>query len=170
MRKARVRCVFVSIMALLGVTTTHVAADLVIDEFDEITTGDWPLFTFLEFVTTTDIGLASVWGGRRTAWTNISSEPVTPGIDYIRANVDTDRGLLEYANSIGAPGLLRVGYDRPASFDFGDFAGLRVDFADVVIPNNQTRSVGIELLFDRGSTPLVQTITTNGRQSVIFPF
>ena len=121
-------------------------------------------------MTTTGIGLESVWGGRRTEWTNISSEPIAPGVDWIRANVDTDRGLLEYAHSSGAPGILRVEYHRPASFDFGDFAGLRVDFADVVLPNNQTRGVGIELLFDRGRTPLFQTITTSGQQSVFFPF
>ena len=170
MRMAQYQFLLVGMIAVFGGTTTQVAADLIIDEFDEITTGDWPLFTFLEFVTTTDIGLASVWGGRRTAWTNISPEPVTPGIDYIRANVDTDRGLLEYAHSSGAPGLLFVEYHRPASFDFGDFAGLRVDFADVVIPDNQTRGVGIDLLFSRGRTPLVQTITTSARQSVFFPF
>ena len=152
MRMAQFYCLFVSIAALLGGTTTQVAADLIIDEFDEITTGDWPLFTTGPVVKTTDLGLASVLGGRRFAVTNISPEPVTPGIDYIRANVDTDRGLLEYAHSSGAPGLLFVEYHRPASFDFGDFVGLRVDFADVVIPDNQTRGVGIELLFNKRGT------------------
>lgn len=171
MRMAHFHCCFFAVMiALLGGTSTQVAADLVIDEFDEITTGDWPLFTTGSLVKTTDLGLASVFGGRRVAMTNISSEPVTPGIDWIRANVDTDRGLLEYANSIGAPGLLSVVYHVPSSFDLGDFAGLRVDFADVVLPHDRSLGVGIALEFDRSSAEAYQMITTSGQQSVFFPF
>ena len=142
------------LLALVG-TALPVKADFIIDEFDEITTGDWPLFTTGPLVKTTDLGLASVLGGRRFAGTNISSEPITPGIDWIRANVDTDRGLLEYANSIGAPGILQVAYPRPASFVFGDFAGVRVDFADVVLPHGRNegqsrRALPVFLSRERG--------------------
>jgi|GEM_PF-1964698 len=122
-------------------------ADLVIDEFDEITTGDWPLVStewapFWSVPRSTDLGLDSVLGGNREAWVVLSSEPANPGVDAVVADLDTDSGFLGFAGPDGARSSIGIEYSTMAGLPpdgvpdgyLAGYEGLRVDFASMSMP------------------------------------
>jgi len=122
-------------------------ADLVIDEFDEITTGDWPIVSYSwspvwEGPGTTDLELERVLGGSREAWVALSSDPQDPGVDAVVANLETDRGFLGLAGPDGARSSFGIKYltlagvapDGTPDGYLAGYEGLRVDFASMSMP------------------------------------
>jgi len=137
-------------------------ADLVIDEFDEITTGDWPLVStewapFWSVPRSTDLGLDSVLGGNREAWVVLSSEPANPGVDAVVANLDTDSGFLGFAGPDGARSSIGIKYFTLAGVSpdgvpdgyLGGYEGLRVDFASMWMPTDGEWRASMVVGFDR---------------------
>ncbi len=166
------------VLTLVAVVVPPSNAGMIIDSFEDVVEGAWPVTHTTGTQSTRVIvgGLTGVLGGWRD--TSIGASAVDlPGVDQIDVNISPEYGLLDYASSVGSNGQLTLRYwgdpvARHLHADLSSEALIRIDFADFDLPGGTPMHVGVTL--SEGLPParasLDRWVTGPGAQSLEFPF
>lgn len=152
------------------------AASVVIDPFDEVDASvTWPITmdTVGTAPTVVETGLSTVLGGNRT--TRLTAEALDiERLDEVQVGVYEVPGILAYASSILGDGKLELVYDGGSaglSVDLSGDAWIEIELLAFDWANGADMDVSITLFDGSGrDAVLVQSVTTFGRQNIIFPF
>ncbi len=150
-------------------------ASVVIDSFDHVGAPDpWPVTVDQAGASATvlETGLATVLGGVRTTTLGVQALG-TARLDKVEVGVYSPPGILSYASSILADGKLDLLYDNGPgglNVDLSSYAWIEIDLLAFDLASGNPMPVTITLADGASSSSLTQSVSTAGRQLVIFPF
>ncbi len=173
--RARIaRGVYAALFIAPVLLTSHVAADLIIDDFSDIEEpNQWPVvLTAVGSTTISEVGLAGVIGSSRET-TIFANSLAEPGLDDVTVTVAALLGKLDYASTVGAEGSLELFYDGAPgngfSIDLSGESQFEIEFLLFDHSGAQDLPVTITLLDGQeDSISLTRSLTAPGMQTLVF--
>ena len=166
------------VAVVIAVGAQHTCqAGLIIDSFEDAVDGVWPVTKTtvgFRFVEEPDVmGVAGEWRDTTVGVTQLT----VWGVDQVTVNISPSDGLLDFASSAGADGLVALSYERGLNVnhlgvDLSSDTMLRVDISEFDLAGGAPMRIAVRLNESR-PPPFIyleKFVTEAGAQSVEFPF